>query len=113
MSKQQEIAQAYAGPNGIAKTLLLIAWNVCALLFIYFALKFGPGDNQLIRLGLWCGGLLSIALTLRMLVVTLREYNLRLWRLPSTWMTVGALILVPFYFFIFPHIVILAGFCTS
>lgn len=93
-----ELERAELGQTGRRDTFVLILWTAVAVPCFYFALQYGPLDNQYIRIGLWLGVVLGIILILRTFFAILREYKLNLLTSPSTWMMLLTAVLAVFLF---------------
>jgi hypothetical protein len=89
-----------AEPSGWAKTFLLVLFAASGAL-TYFALQYGPADNQAARIALWLGFLLCALFTIAIFVDLTRSYQLNLLTLPSTWLMSLASILA--IIFLFSH----------
>jgi hypothetical protein len=76
--------------SGLADTIILVALLAVGIGVLYFALLYGPSNNQYVRIGIWVAFLVTGLLALRVLIRTLKDYQVEFFTLPSTWLILGA-----------------------
>jgi hypothetical protein len=75
-----------------SNSLVLFSVTAAAVVLTYYALIFGPDDDQLIRFGLWVGATITSIAALVYLFITLDGFDVKLSRAPSTYLSVGAML---------------------